>query len=58
MRWNLGKLSKGVEVDYHQTILNEILKVIKNILMATPEGGVGKVKLRFGVFFSLTAGSS
>lgn len=29
MRWGLGKLSKGVEVDYDQIILSEIFKVIK-----------------------------
>lgn len=52
----MGKLSKGVKVDYDQTILSEILKVIKCFNGNPRRSGKGEVEVWF--FFSLTAGSS
>lgn len=54
MRWGLGKLSKGVEADYDQTILSEILKVIKCFNgNSRRRSGKGEAEV-WGFFFSLS----
>lgn len=47
----MGKLSKGVKVDYDQTILSEILKVIKCFNGNPRRSGKGEVEVCF-FFFS------